>query len=348
MHSDKQYPFETQCLLELQSDTVESRDDYERWVFAIFDKEGKQIYRADILDKDVLSKREKSIVIKAAKLYGDRPDRYIIWPKLSDGKFTKRYGFPIPREFLDRYADWFRWIMSKTIPEKTVTCHIMGGLANQLFQIVNVVAFAYRHGYTPIFDTTVEESPSMVKNKSTYWDTVFANIVKLGENCRVDTRAQKTYPDPSFTYQPIPTDHHHLLFYGYFASYRYFHNERSYILSLLTPIPEVQQEIDRAYQKLQGKIPSGFDKTVSVHVRRGDALKNHTLRVLSPEYYRQAMEKFNGAVFVVFSDDILWCKEHFRFQNNTITLEGEKLIDSKKFQGKDFNICSLVGMTMLI
>lgn len=52
---------------------------------------------------------------------------------------------------------------------------------------------------------------------------------------------------------------------------------------------------------------------VSCHVRRGDYLKNPNMCVCTPEYYSRAISKMNELVnpelYIIFSDDIPWCKE---------------------------------------
>jgi hypothetical protein len=52
---------------------------------------------------------------------------------------------------------------------------------------------------------------------------------------------------------------------------------------------------------------------VSIHVRRGDYLsfpEHHP--PLTMDYYREAMSRFPGARFLVFSDDPGWCLLNFR------------------------------------
>ena len=52
--------------------------------------------------------------------------------------------------------------------------------------------------------------------------------------------------------------------------------------------------------------------TVSLHIRRGDYLKlQHLHRVLTLEYYKKAIKYFTSEhTFVIFSDDIEWCKSN--------------------------------------
>lgn len=53
---------------------------------------------------------------------------------------------------------------------------------------------------------------------------------------------------------------------------------------------------------------------VSCHVRRGDYLKEPEMCVCTPQYYARAITEMNQRVnpdlYVVFSDDISWCKEN--------------------------------------
>ena len=57
-------------------------------------------------------------------------------------------------------------------------------------------------------------------------------------------------------------------------------------------------------------IPARTDH-VAVHVRRGDLLQFFHVYVdlFSQGYYQRAMAKFPGRRFLVFSDDILWCRQ---------------------------------------
>lgn len=63
------------------------------------------------------------------------------------------------------------------------------------------------------------------------------------------------------------------------------------------------------------------DNYVSVHIRRGDYLKHPELYggICTDQYYKNAMQfikqKADSPVFVFFSDDIGWVKEHCRFDN---------------------------------
>ncbi len=65
-------------------------------------------------------------------------------------------------------------------------------------------------------------------------------------------------------------------------------------------------------------------ETVSIHIRRGDYLKNYQyLDICDEAYYQKAInmisEKFPEVHFYIFSDDINWCRENLEFSMENVT-----------------------------
>lgn len=62
----------------------------------------------------------------------------------------------------------------------------------------------------------------------------------------------------------------------------------------------------------------GYDDRVSIHVRRGDYVdSNFHFDLTKTEYYDEAMGFFPKSTetkFLVFSDDIEWCKQQWQFE----------------------------------
>lgn len=57
----------------------------------------------------------------------------------------------------------------------------------------------------------------------------------------------------------------------------------------------------------------GHDDRVSIHVRRTDYLDEGRPQFALPlTYYRDALAYFPSDRFLIFSDDVAWCREHFR------------------------------------
>ncbi len=68
--------------------------------------------------------------------------------------------------------------------------------------------------------------------------------------------------------------------------------------------------------------------SVSVHIRRSDYLMTPGCSVLGLDYYRQASALIRAneptPLWVVFSDDIAWCREHLGCQGETLFIEGNE------------------------
>lgn len=207
---------------------------------------------------------------------------------------------------------------------KLASCAIMGGLANQLFEVANVLAYAHRHGCVPVFDTSVTESPSMIRPQPTYWDTLFSRAVALGNGAVLDKSRSRVYPDPAYEYTEIAPDEGDTMFWGHFLSYKYFHDCREHIVELIARNPMIRDEVDRAERRMRSKLPTPARILVSIHVRRGDSLRNGTLARLSLDYYRQAARSFDDACFIVFSDDIPWCRSNLGIDGDVHYVESEK------------------------
>ena len=73
--------------------------------------------------------------------------------------------------------------------------------------------------------------------------------------------------------------------------------------------------------------------SISIHVRRGDYLKNpQYFDICNTVYYRKAIglikEKTDNARFYVFSDDIQWVKENLELPQNTVYVNWNMKTDS--------------------
>ena len=63
-----------------------------------------------------------------------------------------------------------------------------------------------------------------------------------------------------------------------------------------------------AKELFQAGIPSRTDQ-VAIHVRRGDYVNNpFYVDLVETDYYEKAINLFDGSDFLIFSDDIEWCK----------------------------------------
>lgn len=83
------------------------------------------------------------------------------------------------------------------------------------------------------------------------------------------------------------------------------------VLRAFQPSPEAQEIVDEEWDRIDTGSPG---RTCAVHVRRGDYVTNPSgsLTSLPQRYYHMAMAELINEVdnFIVFSDDIEWCKRN--------------------------------------
>ncbi|WP_440874444.1 alpha-1,2-fucosyltransferase [Thalassotalea sp. PLHSN55] len=119
-----------------------------------------------------------------------------------------------------------------------------------------------------------------------------------------------------FSYQEqfLGTANTNVYYRGSWQSYRYLDNIESTLReNLVFPSFTEQQNIELADDIAN-------HTTVAIHIRRGDYLKHKSLGgICTTDYYEQAVKKIESLVenpmFVVFSDDIPWCRENLKVAN---------------------------------
>lgn len=78
---------------------------------------------------------------------------------------------------------------------------------------------------------------------------------------------------------------------------------------------EAKDEVRKLYSEHVFNIGQGVQPCVAIHVRRGDYVNNpFYVDLFATGYYERAMAEFPDEQFVVFSDDIAWCKEQDVFK----------------------------------
>ena len=180
-----------------------------------------------------------------------------------------------------------------------ITADLMGGLGNYMFQIGAASSLASEMGddVEAIFDF----SQAMQAHGSIYKYT--SNILRNVNKGVV--RYTNTYSEqPDWTHQEIPRIDS-LKISGYFQSPKFLNREHA--LKLFSVDNESNKYITEKYHDLLEK------NTVAIHVRRGDyTYLHHQHPVQSLEYYSSAIDMYHpDSIFVIFSDDIEWCKNVF-------------------------------------
>jgi hypothetical protein len=170
----------------------------------------------------------------------------------------------------------------------STTIEIMGGLGNQLFQIVALISHCIRTKRSFYF----ENKPiTHGERKKYYWDTALLHKLKGFIKPSTNTNSIVTYNEPAFHYTTLPwfNPQQSVKLFGYFQSYKYFEQHKELIFRLLN-LKESQQQVR---EKVSPYLPTtDFDNIVSLHFRLGDykhQQQNHP--VMPVEYYEKALEQ---------------------------------------------------------
>ena len=164
------------------------------------------------------------------------------------------------------------------------TCRFIGRLGNNMFQLAACIGYAEKNRMKWHAPSENREAPDFYK---------FFPEVPV---------SRKTYTpfachDPSmFNYQELPYQFHGISLVGFFQSLRYFENSQETVKKVFKLAPE-----------------KGFEDYVSLHVRRGDYVRYAAhFPPLTMSYISRAMAYFPGRKFMVFSDDLQWCKANIK------------------------------------
>jgi hypothetical protein len=196
----------------------------------------------------------------------------------------------------------------------SVTSHLTGGCANQIFQYATGLALARRLGVDLKLDVSWYETatPDMPRMYSLgLFKGVDAPVVHnlLGQIIR----------EEGFPYKPalFETARRKCSLVGYWQCEKYFFALRDELLERLLPCAPLPA---RSIATQRAILDAG-ERSVFVTVRRTDYVGNPYHVVLPMDYYREAAAliaaKVPDPVFFIFSDDPAWCEANFKLPYHT-------------------------------
>ena len=200
-----------------------------------------------------------------------------------------------------------------------ISCNIMGGLGNQLFQIMTTMAYAIRNKCVFLFPYDTK-----VMNRYTYWDSFLISLKRfttdneqsLLKNMDLCNYIPK-YLEPHFHYSTIPVFGKNYFLQGYYQSYKYFDQEKSSIFKIIR-IEDNQKLVKSEFPDYFVEDTKDNSVIISMHFRLGDyKMLPNFHPVLPIEYYRKSIEY----LFLKLPDTrfrILYCCEE---NDNAIVLQ---------------------------
>ena len=191
-----------------------------------------------------------------------------------------------------------------------LTCQLMGGLGNQLFQIFATMAYALKTQQSYLFFN--EDILYCGVPRKTYWKDFLANLIKYTyktEHSWPTTKIENQcheYKDITDAVRKQSTNFCKLV--GYFQSYKYFEEYKENIYDAIK-LREIKEEIKKEYSNLFQTDAAYY---ISMHFRLGDYKHvQHSHNLLPYEYYKKCLTEIinaNKATHRIFAIHI-FCEE---------------------------------------
>jgi hypothetical protein len=198
-----------------------------------------------------------------------------------------------------------------------VTTKLMGGIGNYLFQIASSYAYSLKYDKKFICGTADIQSPH--NNHTLYLNNILRKVEFTNS-----VPNYIHYVEPNFSYNEIPNFDSDIKLIGYFQSEKYFLEYKKEILEFFEIDPETSEYISEKYSNILNL------DNCSLHVRRGDFVNLQNFHALQTiEYYKKSVDIIGEDKFyLIFSDDIDWCRENLSFiKNKTFITENPDYID---------------------
>jgi len=197
-----------------------------------------------------------------------------------------------------------------------ISCNLMGGLGNQLFQAAHALAQGIKHNREVVF-VPKSWTPMQGRQTSNYINNVFRNL-KFVES--IDG-FEKVVEGP-WEYSEVNPKTNNTVFEGYFQSSKNFLGYDEQIRNIFSPTEDFINKMYDKYPQLKQ------DNTVSIHVRFGDYKNNpHIHPSVSKTYINESLKQIGQySHMFLFGDDKKWLKENFNGKNITL-IDEEDYVD---------------------
>ncbi|MCJ7802945.1 MAG: alpha-1,2-fucosyltransferase [Candidatus Marinimicrobia bacterium] len=217
-----------------------------------------------------------------------------------------------------------------------ITCNLMGGLGNQIFQIFATISYALKSKNKFQFLNVETLGGGSTTVRSTYWSTFFSNMRPF---LMSTIPAVTVIRENGFPYNELPLRemvNRDVLIHGYFQSYKYFQDSYNVICRMIG--------INKMKESLLLKLDLNsayMENTISMHFRIGDYKKIQEFHPLATYgYYERSIQHLqthqptNPWNVLFFCEDVdyddvavLINKLSNRFPNYTFTRANNTLAD---------------------
>ena len=174
-----------------------------------------------------------------------------------------------------------------------ITCNLMGGLGNQLFQIFTTISYAIEHKEQLAFVAWKNLGSGLTKTRKTYWNTLLAGLSPvLVEKINFDYIIKEA----GFLYSPLKNPDSNksriCMLYGYFQSWKYFNTYFSQICQIIC----LEKQKEEVCKVVRNFFKEPLENCISMHFRIGD-YKNlqDQYNILNGAYYKASLKTILGS-----------------------------------------------------
>jgi hypothetical protein len=220
-----------------------------------------------------------------------------------------------------------------------ITCHLKGGLGNQLFQIFNALCNAIKYNGKIVFTNA-----TLLGHRPTYWSNFFVALQKYTMQIHY-SHFKSVIREKGFEYNCLNEDvllsmknGQNILFDGYFQSPKYFEDVYPTIYHSLR-IAEKQEMVRKKLANMNVDLTNAV--TVSMHFRLGDYkyLPNHH-PILTKEYYVNALKHISLHSSKTITNVLYFCED-----DHEDIKEVQKIISALKEQFLDIQFTSILSLS---
>ena len=197
-----------------------------------------------------------------------------------------------------------------------------GRLANQLFQIAVTMAYAKDTNKVALFP------------EWGYSDYFQAPLNSVDGKTIDNLKGEATHHQFPFHYEAIPNIPGIVSLHGHGQTEKYFKHHADLVRKQFRLKEEHYR--NALIQSIALELEEGgWRRTCAVHIRRTDYdtptnREYHGLMPITQYYYTAAKrlyEDWNEPLFIIFSDDLDWCKNNICFPNQVFSTERDEIID---------------------
>ena len=187
-----------------------------------------------------------------------------------------------------------------------ITCNLMGGLGNQIFQIFATISYGIKSSNQFKFLDLETLGGGSSTLRYTFWETFFVNLKPF---LVTEFPSVQVIKENGFTYKPlsvIEMVNNDIMIYGYFQSYKYFENYYATICKIIG-LNGMKEELTKKLNLTNEYL----ENSISIHFRIGDYKKIQEIHPLTTyDYYERSInyikhinsdKKFN---ILYFCEDI--------------------------------------------